>query len=120
MQPRRLFCPVRAECWFQVTKRGYSSCARVFPVELSDVSDEAGVAPPFEPKLELEPGVDGSELLLLPAEPVLLFSSLDIAAGRAGSSDSVSTSVTCSSSVVAFSCGAPACAGASFFSPPCW
>jgi hypothetical protein len=103
-----------------VTKTGYSSCARVLPVELSDVSDDTGVAPPFEPKLEPEPGVDGSELLLLPAEPVFLFSSLEMAAGRAGSSDSVSTSVIGSSSVVVCSCEAPACAEVSSLSPPCW
>ena len=114
MQPRRLFCPLRAECWFQVTNKGYSSRARVFSVELSDVFDEAGVAPPLEPRLVPDPGVDGSELLLLPADPVFLFNSLEIAAGRAGSSDSVSTSVIGSSS-----CEAPACAEASFLSPPC-
>jgi hypothetical protein len=96
MQPRRLFCPLRAECWFHVTNKGYSSRARVLPVELSDVFEEAGVAVPFE--LTPEPGVEGSELLLLPADPVLLFSSRDIAAGRAGSSVSVSTSVIGSSS----------------------
>ena len=97
-----------------MTNSGYSSRARVFSVELSDVIDEAGVAPPFELKLEPEPDVDGSELLLLPAEPVFLFSSLEMAAGRAGSSDSVSTSVIDSSS-----CNAPACAEASFLSLPC-
>lgn len=46
-----------------MTNNGYSSRARVLPVELSDVLDDAGVAPPFEPKLELEPGVDGRELV---------------------------------------------------------
>lgn len=102
-----------------MTKSGYSSCARVFPVELSDVLDEAGVAPPLEPKLDPEPGVDGSELLLLPADPVLLFNSLEMAAGRAGSSDSVSTSVIGSSSVAACSWEAPACAESSLLSPPC-
>ena len=86
-----------------MTNNGYSSRARVLPVELSDVLDDAGVAPPFEPKLELEPGVDGRELLLLPADPVLLFNSLEMAAGRTGPSDSVSTSVTGSSSVAIFS-----------------
>jgi hypothetical protein len=79
-----------------VTNRGYSSRARVFPVELSDVFEEAGVAVPFE--LTPEPGVEGSELLLLPADPVLVFSSLEMAAGRAAPSDSVSTSVIGSSS----------------------
>jgi hypothetical protein len=98
-----------------VTNSGYSSRARVFSVELSDVFDEAGVALPLEPILEPEPVVDGSELLLLPADdPVLLFKSLEMAAGRAGSSDSVSTSVIESSSR-----NAPACAEASFLSPPC-
>jgi hypothetical protein len=98
-----------------VTNSGNSSRARVFSVELSDVFDEAGVAPPLDPILEPEPVVEGSELLLLPADdPVLLFKSLEMAAGRAGSSDSVSTSVIESSS-----CNAPACAEASFLSPPC-
>jgi hypothetical protein len=84
-------------------------------VELSDVFDEAGVAPPLELRLEPEPVVDGNELLLLPADdPVLLFNSLEMAAGRAGSSDSVSTSVIDSSS-----CKAPACTEASFLLPPC-
>lgn len=97
-----------------MTNSGYSSRARVFSVELSEAIDEADVAPPLDFELEAEPVVDGRELLLLPAEPVFLFSSLEMAAGRAGSSDSVSTSVIDSSSSEA-----PACAEASFLSPPC-
>jgi hypothetical protein len=98
-----------------VTNSGYSSRGRVFTVELSDVFDEAGVALPFELGLEPEPVVDGSELLLLPTDdPVLLFKRLEMAAGRTGSSDSVSTSVIDSSS-----CKAPACVEVSFLSLPC-
>ena len=62
MQPRRLFCPVRAECWFHVTNSGYSSRALRGPFELSEVLEEAGVAVPFELELDPEPGVEGSEL----------------------------------------------------------
>jgi hypothetical protein len=85
-------------------------------VELSDVFEEAGVALPFE--LEPEPGVEGSELLLLPAEPVLLFSSLEMAAGRPCPSVSVSTSVIGSSSP--FSRDAPACAESPVLLLPLW
>lgn len=83
---------------FQVTKSGYSSRALVLldDPELSDVFEEAGVALPFE--LEPELCVDGKELLLLAAEAVLLFKSLEMAAGRLGSSGSVSASVISSSS----------------------
>jgi hypothetical protein len=90
MQPRRLFSPLRAECWFQVTKRGYSPCTRAFPeddFELSDVLEEAGVVLPFE--LEPEPGVEGKELSLIAGDPVLLFRSLEIAAGFTDSSVAV-------------------------------
>ena len=88
---------MRAEWVFQVTKRGYSSRARVVPedLELSEVFEDAGVALPFE--LEPEPGVDGSELLLLPAEDVVLFKSREMAAGRACPSDSASASIMASS-----------------------
>lgn len=110
MQPRRLFCPLRGECWFQVTNSGYSSRALDVP-ELSDVFDEAGVALPLELELEPEPIVEGRELSLLPADPVFLLSSLEIAAGRAGPSDSVSTSVICSSSAAAALLDAPGSAG---------
>ena len=63
--------------------------------ELRDVFEEAGVALPL--KLEPELCVEGKELLLLAAEPVLLFNNREMAAGRAGSSDSVSASVISSS-----------------------
>jgi hypothetical protein len=92
IQPRRLFSPVRAECWFQVTKSGYSPCDLGFPEdasELSDVLEEAGVAVPLE--LEPEPGVEGSEPLLLAGEPESLFRSLEIAAGLPESSASASS-----------------------------
>jgi hypothetical protein len=60
--------------------------------------------------LEPDPGVEGSELLLLPADSVPLFSNLEMAAGRACSSGSVSLSVIDPSSVtfsVTFSSEAP-------------